>query len=143
VDYRAYYHGVISIQDVLWVIFVAPVHRYFGPSDVLADFWHGGIEGAHSGSLCLSRGGSKKHVKGSFFVGIFEWVTYAIPTLCLFGGFGRRVFVHITAILGLLILVRFSFATRPLPPVALVASFLIHLDIVDKFAVPVGVIALP
>jgi hypothetical protein len=27
-DYRAYYHGVISIQDVLWVIVPAPVHRY-------------------------------------------------------------------------------------------------------------------
>jgi hypothetical protein len=82
-------------------------------------------------------------VKGSFFVGIFEWVTRASPTLCLFGGLWRRVFVHITAILGLLILVRFSFATRPLSPVALVASFLIRLDIVDKFAVPVGVSALP
>jgi hypothetical protein len=30
-----------------------------------------------------------------------------------------------------------------LSPVALVASFLIRLDVVDKFAVPVGVIALP
>jgi hypothetical protein len=125
------------------MIVAAPVHQYFGPSDVLADFWHGGIEGAHSGSLFLSRGGSKECVKGSFFVGIFEWVTLASLTLCLFGGFGRRVFVHITAILGLLFLVRFSFATRPLSPVALVASFLIRLDVIDKFAVPVGVIALP
>jgi hypothetical protein len=142
-DYRAYYHGVISIRDVLWVIFTAPVHRYFRPSDVLADFWHGGIEGAHSGSLCLSRGGSKEHVKGSLFIGIFEWVTHAGPTLCLFSGFGRRVLIHITTILGLLFLVRFSFATRPLLPVALVASFLIRIDVVDKFAVPIGVIALP
>ena len=134
-DYRAYYHGVISIWDVFWVIFAAPVHWYFGPSDVLADFWHGGIEGAHSGSLCLSRGGSKEHVKGSFFVGIFEWVTRASPTLCFFGGFGHRVFIHITAILGLLILVRFSFAMRPLSLVALVASFLVRLDVVDKFTV--------
>jgi hypothetical protein len=82
-------------------------------------------------------------VKGSFFVGIFEWVTRASPTLCLFSGFGRRVFVHITTILGFLILVRFPFAMRPLSPVALVASFLIRLDIIDTFAVPVGVIALP
>jgi hypothetical protein len=82
-------------------------------------------------------------VKGSLFIGVFEWVTRASPTLCLFGGFGRRVFIHITAILGLLILVRFSFATRPLSPVALVARFLVRLDVVDKFAVPVGVIALP
>jgi hypothetical protein len=86
---------------------------------------------------------SKERVKGSFFVGIFEWVTHASPTLCLFSGFGHRVFVHNTTILGLLIPVCFSFATRPLSPVALVASFLIYLDIVDKFAVPVGVIALP
>jgi hypothetical protein len=91
----------------------------------------------------LAVGGSKEHVKGSFFIGIFEWVTHASPTLCLFGGFGRRVFVHITALLGLLILVRFSFATRPLSLVALVASFLIRLDIVDKFIVLVGVISLP
>jgi hypothetical protein len=82
-------------------------------------------------------------VKISFFVGIFDWVTRASPTLCLFGGFGRRVFVHITVILGLLFLVRFSFATRPLLPIAFVASFLIRLDVVDKFAVPIGVIALP
>jgi hypothetical protein len=82
-------------------------------------------------------------VKGSFFVGIFEWVNRASPTLCLFGGFGRRVFVHITTILGLLFLVRFSFATRPLSSIALVASFLIRLNVIDKFAVPVGVIAFP
>jgi hypothetical protein len=82
-------------------------------------------------------------VKGSLFIGIFEWVTRASPTFCLFGGFGRRVFVHITAILGLLILVCFSFAARPLSPVALVASFLVRLDVVEKFSVPVGVIALP
>jgi hypothetical protein len=43
-DYRAYHHGVISIWDMLWMIIAAPVHRYFGPSDILADFWHGGIE---------------------------------------------------------------------------------------------------
>jgi hypothetical protein len=42
-DHRAYYHGVISIQDVLWVIITAPVHWYFRPSDLLADFWYGGI----------------------------------------------------------------------------------------------------
>jgi hypothetical protein len=82
-------------------------------------------------------------VKGSLFIGVFEWVARASPTLCLFDGFGRRVFIHITAILGFLILVRFSFATRPLSLVALVASFLIRLDVVDKLAVPVGVIALP
>jgi hypothetical protein len=82
-------------------------------------------------------------VKGSLFIGIFEWVTRASPTLCLFSGFGRRVFIHITAILGLLILVRFSFATSLLLPVALVTSFLVCLDVVDKFTVPVGVIALP
>jgi hypothetical protein len=140
-DYRAYYHGVISIRDVLWMIVAAPVHRYFGPADILADFWHGGIEGAHSGSLCLSRGGSKECVKGSFFV--FDWVTLASLALCLFGGFGHRIFVHITTILGLLFLVRFSFSMRPLSPVALVASFLIRLDVVDKFAVPIGVIILP
>jgi hypothetical protein len=29
-DYRAYHHGVISIWDVLWMIILAPVHRYFG-----------------------------------------------------------------------------------------------------------------
>jgi hypothetical protein len=82
-------------------------------------------------------------VKCSFFVGIFEWVARASSTLCLFSGFGRMVFVHITAILGFLILVRFSFATRPLSPIVFVASFLIRLDVVDKFAVLVGVIALP
>jgi hypothetical protein len=141
--HRAYYHGVISIRDVLWMIVVALVHRYFRPSDVLADFWHGGIEGAHSSSLCLGRGGSKECVKSSLFIGVFEWVAHASPTLCLFSGFGRRVFIHITAILGFLVLVRFSFATRPLSPAALVASFLICLDVIDKFAVPVGVIALP
>jgi hypothetical protein len=80
-------------------------------------------------------------MKGSFFV--FDWVALASITLCLFGGFGRRVFIHITAILGLLVFVRFPFATRPLSPVALEASFLIHLEVVDKFAVLVGVIALP
>jgi hypothetical protein len=79
-------------------------------------------------------------VKGSFFV--FDWVTLANITLCLFGGFGHRIFVHIIAILGLLVFVRFSFATGPLSPVALVASFLIRLEVVDKFAVLVGVIAL-
>jgi hypothetical protein len=140
-DYRAYYHGVISIRDVLWMIIAALVHRYFRPSDIQADFWHGGIEGAYSGSLCLSRGGSKERVKGSFFV--FDWVTLASITLYLFSGFGHRIFVHITVILGLLVLVRFSFATRPLSAVVLVASFLICLDVVDKFAVPVGVIVLP
>jgi hypothetical protein len=66
-DYRAYYHGLISIRDVLWMIVAAPVHGYFRPSDVLADFWHGGIEGAHSSSLCLSRGRSKDHRTIRFF----------------------------------------------------------------------------
>jgi hypothetical protein len=80
-------------------------------------------------------------VKGSLF-GALVWVTRASSTLCLFGGFGRRVFFHIAAILGLLCLVRFSFATRPLSSGAFVASFLIRLDVIDKFAVPVGVIAL-
>jgi hypothetical protein len=122
------------------MIIAAPVHRYFRPSDVLADFWHGGIKGAHSSSLCLSRGGSKECVKGTFFV--LDWVTLASTTLCLFGGFGRRVFVHITAIPGLLVFVCFSFATRSLSPAALEASFLVHLEVVDKLAVPVGVVAL-
>jgi hypothetical protein len=80
-------------------------------------------------------------VKGSFF-GVLVWVTRASSTLGLFGGFGRRVFFRIAAILGLLFLVRFSFAMRPLPSGAFVASFLIRLDVIDKFAVPVGVIAL-
>jgi hypothetical protein len=95
-------------------------------------------------ALCaLAVGGSKERVKGSFFV--FDWVPLASITLCLFGGFGRRVFIHITAILGLLILilVRFPFATRLLSPVALEASFLIRLEVIDKFVVPIGVIALP
>jgi hypothetical protein len=80
-------------------------------------------------------------VKGSLF-GVLVWVTRASSTLGLFGGFGRRVFFHIAAILGLLFLVRFSFATRPLSSGVFVASFLIRLDVIDKFAVPVGVIAL-
>jgi hypothetical protein len=79
-------------------------------------------------------------VKGSFFV--FDWISLASIPLCLFGGFGRGVFIHITAIPGFLVFVRFSFATRPLLSAALEASFLIHLEVIDKFAVPVGVIAL-
>jgi hypothetical protein len=79
-------------------------------------------------------------VKGTFFV--LDWVTLASITLCLFGGFGRRVFVHITAIPRLLVFVRFSFATRPLSLAALEAGFLIRLEVVDKLAVPVGVVAL-
>jgi hypothetical protein len=79
-------------------------------------------------------------VKGTFFV--LDWVALASATLCLFGGFGRRVFVHVTAIPGLLFFVRFPFATRPLSPAALEASLLIWLKVVDKLAVPVGVIAL-
>jgi hypothetical protein len=66
----------------------------------------------------------------------------ASSTLCLFGGFGHRVLFHITAILGLLLFVHFPFATRPLSPGAFVASFLVRLDVFDKLAVPVGVIAL-
>jgi hypothetical protein len=66
----------------------------------------------------------------------------ASTTLCLFGGFGRRVFIHITAIPRLLVFVRFSFATRPLSPAAFEASFLIRLEVFDKLAVPVGVVAL-
>jgi hypothetical protein len=80
-------------------------------------------------------------VKGSLF-GALVWVTRASPTLCLFGGFGRRVFFYIAAILGLLFVVRFSFATRSLSPGVFVASFLVRLDVIDKLAVPVGVIAL-
>jgi hypothetical protein len=80
-------------------------------------------------------------VKGSFF-GALVWVTRASSTLCLFGGFGHRVFFHIVVILGLLFLVRFCFGTRPLSSGAFVASFLIRLDVIDKFAVPIGVIAL-
>jgi hypothetical protein len=79
-------------------------------------------------------------VKGSLF-GVLVWVTRASSTLGLFGGLGRRVFFHITAILGLLFLVRFSFATRPLSSGAFVASFLVRLDVIDKLAVSVGVIA--
>jgi hypothetical protein len=79
-------------------------------------------------------------VKGTFFV--LDWVTLASTTLCLFGGFGRRIFVHVTAILGLLVFVRFSFTTRSLSPIALEASLLVCLEVVDKFAIPVGVIAL-
>jgi hypothetical protein len=89
----------------------------------------------------LAMGGTKEHVEGSLFV-ILVWVTRASSTLGLFGGFGRRVFFHIAAILGLLFLVRFSFATRSLSPGVFVASFLIRLDVVDKLAVPIGVIAL-
>jgi hypothetical protein len=33
-------------------------------------------------------------------------------------------------------------ATRPLSPGAFGASFLVRLDVIDKFAVPVGVVAL-
>jgi hypothetical protein len=80
-------------------------------------------------------------VKGSLF-GILVWVTRASSTLSLFGGFGRRVFFHIAAIIGLFFLVRFSFATRSLSSGAFVASFLFRLDVIDKLAVPVGVIAL-
>jgi hypothetical protein len=79
-------------------------------------------------------------VKGTFFV--LDWVTLASTTLCLFGAFSRRVFVHVTAIPGLLVFVRFPFATRPLSPAALEASFLICLEVIDKLAVPVGVVAL-
>jgi hypothetical protein len=139
-DYRAYHHGIIAIWDVLWMIIAALVHRYFGPSDVLADFWHCGIKGAHSSSLCLSRGESKECVKGTFFV--LDWVTLASTTLCLFSGFGRRVFVHVTAIPGLLVFVRFSFATRPLSLAAFETSFLICLEVIDKLVVLVGVVAL-
>jgi hypothetical protein len=51
------YHGIVSVRDVLWMIFAAPLHRHFGPSELLADFRHGGVQGAHSSSLYLSRGG--------------------------------------------------------------------------------------
>jgi hypothetical protein len=80
-------------------------------------------------------------VKRSLF-GALVWVTRTSPTLCLFSGFGRRTFVNIAAILGLLFLVRFSFATRSLSPGAFVASFLVYLDVIDELAVSVGVIAL-
>jgi hypothetical protein len=80
-------------------------------------------------------------VEGSFF-GALVWVTCTSSTLCLFGGFGRGVFVHIAAILGLLFFVRFSFAMRSLSLGAFVASFLVRFDVLDEFAVPVGVIAL-
>jgi hypothetical protein len=80
-------------------------------------------------------------VKG-FLFGALVWVTHASSTLYLFGGFGRMVFFHIAAILGLLFLVHFSFATRMLLPGAFVASFLVRLDVIDKLAVPVGVLAL-
>jgi hypothetical protein len=79
-------------------------------------------------------------VKGSLF-GVLVWVTCASSTLGLFGGLGHRVFFHITAILGLLFLVHFSFATGPLSSGAFVASFLVRLDVIDKLAVPVRVIA--
>jgi hypothetical protein len=74
--------------------------------------------------------------------GVLIWVTHASSTFGLFGGFGHRVFFHIAAILGLLFLVRFSFATKHLPLGVFVASFLIRLDVIDKLAIPVGVIAL-
>jgi hypothetical protein len=93
------------------MIFAAPLHRHLGPSDVLADFRHGGVQGAHGGSLRFCRGGTKEHVKGSLF-GVLVWVTHASSTLGLLGGFGRWVFFHIAAILGLLFLVRFPFAMR-------------------------------
>jgi hypothetical protein len=79
-------------------------------------------------------------VKGSFL--LFDWICLASVPLCLFGGFGRWVFIHITAIPRLLVFVHFSFATRPLSSAALEASFLFRLEVVDKLAVPVGVIAL-
>jgi hypothetical protein len=77
-----------------------------------------------------------------FLFGALVWVARARSTLYLFGGFGRRVFIHIAAILGLLFLVRFPFAMRSLPPGVFVASFLVRLDVIDKLAIPVGVIAL-
>jgi hypothetical protein len=67
-------------------------------------------------------------VKGSLF-GVLVWVTLASSTLGFFGGFGRRVFFHIAGILGLLFVVRFSFAMRPLSSGVFVASFLIPLDV--------------
>jgi hypothetical protein len=79
-------------------------------------------------------------VKGTFFV--LDWVALASATLCLFGGFWRRVFVHVTAIPGLLVFVRFPFATRLLSPATLEASLLIRLKVVAKLAVLVGMIAL-
>jgi hypothetical protein len=79
-------------------------------------------------------------MKGSLF-GVLVWVTHASSTLSLLGRFGRMVFFHIAAILGLLFLVRFPFATRLLSPGAFVASFLVRLDVTDKLVVPVGVIA--
>jgi hypothetical protein len=72
----------------------------------------------------------------------FDWISLVSIPLCLFGGFRRGVFIHITAIPGFLVFVRFPFAMRPLSPAALEASFLIRLEVIDKFAVPVGVIAL-
>jgi hypothetical protein len=80
-------------------------------------------------------------VKGSLF-GVLVWVTCAGSTFSLFGGFGHRVFFHIAAIFRLFFFVRFSFATRSLSPGEFVASFLIRLDVINKLAVPVGVIAL-
>jgi hypothetical protein len=103
-------------------------------SDVLADFRHSGIQGAHSGSLHLYRGGTKECVKGSLF-GVLVWVTLASSTLGFFGGFGHRVFFHIAGILGLLFLVCFSFAMRPLSSGVFVASFLIHLDVRINFSI--------
>jgi hypothetical protein len=123
------------------MIFTAPLHRHFGPSDILADFRHGGIQEAHSGSLRLSHGGTKERMEGSLF-SIFIWVTHVSSTLGFFGGFGRRVFFHIVAILGLLFLVCLSFATRSLSSGAFLASFLIRLDVIDKLVVLIGVIAL-
>jgi hypothetical protein len=73
---------------------------------------------------------------------VLDWVALASTTLCLFGGFGRRVFVHITAIPRLLVFVHFSFATRPLSSAAFEASFLVHLEVIDKLAILVGVVAL-
>jgi hypothetical protein len=55
------------------MIFMTPLHWGFGPLDELANFRHGGIERAHGGSLCLSRGSSKESVEGSL-LRVLEWV---------------------------------------------------------------------
>jgi hypothetical protein len=72
---------------VLWVIFVDLLHRYFGPSDVLADLRHGGVKGAHVGSLCLSRGRSKEGVKDSFLCFLYGFDPPA-PASVFSEGFG-------------------------------------------------------
>jgi hypothetical protein len=42
-DQGVNHHGIVSIWDVLWMIFAAPLHQHLGPSNILADFRHCGV----------------------------------------------------------------------------------------------------